>query len=701
MFLKNFSAQNFKSLEKVQVEFQSGVNLIVGPNAVGKTTVLDAIRFVKALLVPRTNNETFQTLLSLGATTHFDRMKIICESLAANPSEQISIHCVFKLHESELQRLQSAIPRIAENTLRKQMNFGTDLSGWINFISNFQGISLLKQFVGTVTQEVETLNRSGGLLKLGVTITPKTGQIEPDDPSAPAIFAFFEDQLPPRLTHFSYFPADRALPRGEQQIQIGSQDAGQTLESHSSQAELKYSRIKNLIFNSLLNGDAGRKEISDDFSSIFNSVLKGRVLAQNAFGVNDHGQFSIRISDLANSRTFDIDHMSSGEKSLILTFLVIKRSVVDNGMILLDEPELHLNPAVCGDVLHFLADECVRPKSLQVIGCTHSPEIVAAAFGRDDCHIYHLESGTSFVRVRREDDAEISDALTSLGTTEAETLLYPSTLFVEGVSDVDILEAGYSDLLRRRNVKDLGGRGEVENSIKTLQTKERAGKTISSKYFLFDKDRMPTDLKSTPLVRLKQLPRRCIENYLLDIDALDHVLNEQGACAISSPSLSRLEGVVKGIALSQLDGIAIREVYGLEPFNSVGVRSTDIQRATVRQAADVISEQISAAKIRFHSFDATSWKEDFVVNVAKYVNTCRNEWEENWATLCDGKQVFDDLRRQLKIRVPLPLLKTRLIREMKIRRSVGWIELQAVLIELFSEFSASETPRPVSPSYAS
>ena len=39
--------------------------------------------------------------------------------------------------------------------------------------------------------------------------------------------------------------------------------------------------------------------------------------------------------------------MSNGEKGLILKFLLIERTVAVDGVTLLDEPELHLNPAVC------------------------------------------------------------------------------------------------------------------------------------------------------------------------------------------------------------------------------------------------------------------------------------------------------------------------------------------------------------------
>ncbi|PYU37523.1 MAG: hypothetical protein DMG54_33460 [Acidobacteria bacterium] len=43
MHLASLEVRNFRSLKNLSMKFRSGVNLIVGPNAVGKTTVLEAI----------------------------------------------------------------------------------------------------------------------------------------------------------------------------------------------------------------------------------------------------------------------------------------------------------------------------------------------------------------------------------------------------------------------------------------------------------------------------------------------------------------------------------------------------------------------------------------------------------------------------------------------------------------------------------
>ena len=43
MILKSVSIKNFKGVKDMEFEFTSGVNLLIGDNGVGKTSVLEAI----------------------------------------------------------------------------------------------------------------------------------------------------------------------------------------------------------------------------------------------------------------------------------------------------------------------------------------------------------------------------------------------------------------------------------------------------------------------------------------------------------------------------------------------------------------------------------------------------------------------------------------------------------------------------------
>jgi AAA15 family ATPase/GTPase len=60
---------NFRGLANIKFRPSAGLNVIAGPNAVGKTTLLEALRLHKALLFPRYQEEPRQVLQSLGAAS--------------------------------------------------------------------------------------------------------------------------------------------------------------------------------------------------------------------------------------------------------------------------------------------------------------------------------------------------------------------------------------------------------------------------------------------------------------------------------------------------------------------------------------------------------------------------------------------------------------------------------------------------------
>jgi recombinational DNA repair ATPase RecF len=64
MWLKSLTIRNLRSIENIAVSFDQRTNVIVGPNAVGKTTLLEGIRLAKATLAPRIPDETQQAFMS-------------------------------------------------------------------------------------------------------------------------------------------------------------------------------------------------------------------------------------------------------------------------------------------------------------------------------------------------------------------------------------------------------------------------------------------------------------------------------------------------------------------------------------------------------------------------------------------------------------------------------------------------------------
>jgi hypothetical protein len=102
------------------------------------------------------------------------------------------------------------------------------------------------------------------------------------------------------------------MPAGETNIQIGGPDTAAQLETHNSQPQSKYARLKPTIVNNFLLSEETRAKLQTNFEKIFSSVLKDRALV--GLSVSPIGLVSIGIKEAVTNRTFDIDGMSSGEK---------------------------------------------------------------------------------------------------------------------------------------------------------------------------------------------------------------------------------------------------------------------------------------------------------------------------------------------------------------------------------------------------
>ena len=69
------------------------------------------------------------------------------------------------------------------------------------------------------------------------------------------------------------------------------------------------------------------------------------------------------------------DNLSSGEKSFITLILIIVSHDLEYGMLIIDEPEIHLHPQSQKHIIEFL-EEMKREKKIQIIMATHSPSMI-------------------------------------------------------------------------------------------------------------------------------------------------------------------------------------------------------------------------------------------------------------------------------------------------------------------------------------
>jgi ABC-type molybdenum transport system ATPase subunit/photorepair protein PhrA len=679
MHFSHIAIKNFRALQNVECDLSPHMNVIVGPNGVGKSSILQALRLTKALLAPRTTSEAQQTLISLAAASPHFPQRLFLGGLANDASNPIDLRWTIVFSDAELATLAQSTAQIAQNVAASRAGQPfSNPAALIQFLQSQFGSNLLKEVRSQLDGWLKAVREVGGAT-LGMTINPQLGQIQAIDPITGPMIAHLDQAQPPALSMFSYFPADRALPMGEVQIQLGGPDTSQQLEAHNSQPQLKFARLKNLIINSLVVDGSG-DEIKATFEKIFDGLLRGRRI--DKIRVNEVGLLQVMTQDAATGRLIELDSLSSGEKNIAITFLLIARSLAKGGVVLFDEPELHLNPAVCKDVLPFMSEQYGAGQDLQFIICTHSPEILSSAFSRDDCTLLHLLTPTNISKVGKNALDECAVAFQKLGTSVAETLFYRGTILVEGPTDRDMLESMFPALARRYSIKEKGGKNEVLKSLKTLQQASRRGDDVSPVYVIFDRDQDAGDVTAEGPVGVLRWSKYCLDNYLIDTDILAELLKDEVITKSPMSSEGDVQKLVRDIAFEQLDEVAARAIYSKRAYESPGLRREDVEGMSLAGITAKLFERVDRARSSLPSDGREGWERKFVSDVEAEKTQIASTWQVRWRDSCDGKRLISTLAKRARLNVSESRFRTLVAEKMRDRRSENWTILRNALEKL-------------------
>jgi recombinational DNA repair ATPase RecF len=119
---------NFRALRSIVLPTDSAINVIVGPNAIGKSTLLEAVRLTKVLLAARLNNEAQSALIQMGALSQHHQAigapGVDISALANDPVSPITIRISIHLTSEDIAILQTEVNNLALLTL--QSNYRWD-----------------------------------------------------------------------------------------------------------------------------------------------------------------------------------------------------------------------------------------------------------------------------------------------------------------------------------------------------------------------------------------------------------------------------------------------------------------------------------------------------------------------------------------------------------------------------------------------
>ncbi|MCP4083812.1 MAG: AAA family ATPase [Actinomycetia bacterium] len=242
---------------------------------------------------------------------------------------------------------------------------------------------------------------------------------------------------------------------------------------------------------------------------------------------------------------FRYENLSGGEKAVfdLLLDVHIAATELEDPLVCLDEPEIHLNPAVQAAVLRELLH--LLPSGSQLWIATHSVGMIRRAFelaASEPDRVAFLDFGkvqgpAPEVVMRPVEPSRrlFEDALT-VALDDLAGLLAPPVLVVcEGSQESDRVLAWderiyrhiFRDLHQRVEFVSSGGKADLEHAA-AIAAVVAPGTTLLK---LRDRDDLTEDhrrriLEADPSLRV--LMRRSLESYLLDDEVLERLVDERG-----------------------------------------------------------------------------------------------------------------------------------------------------------------------------
>ena len=146
-----------------------------------------------------------------------------------------------------------------------------------------------------------------------------------------------------------------------------------------------------------------------------------------------------------------IDELSSGEKGIIHFIFSVFGFDIENGMMLIDEPELHIHPQIQKKYLRILKDASINQKIKFVIA-THSPNFVNSETMKGIHRFYKTPARFTKTKVSN-NSPEFFKSLRFLEYTNATNILFvDEVVLVEGDSDQYFYEFYFSKYKEKKKI---------------------------------------------------------------------------------------------------------------------------------------------------------------------------------------------------------------------------------------------------------
>jgi predicted ATP-dependent endonuclease of OLD family len=480
MYISSISIENYRNFDSISVDFQDGINLLIGQNNTGKSNLLRALALIfdssmkKQLSISDIYNNISLDELRL----HSPKVSISVflsqsenEDLMGDELVTVS-NWLVSLEEPYLAKVQYEffLPEVEEEKYKNQMKgASTQEEAWKIINDSFIRLYINKTWVGNSDNQIQIDSES--LNKFDFQFLDAIRDVERD------MFSGKNTLLKNVIGFFMDYDikSDKELTEEQQSEKIAVEK-----EDFESTSQLLIGKLqKRLKF--------GNKEIlsyADDVGALFDKsepAFEGKITESELY-------FILQLIVKQNTgMSIPISYNGLGYNNLIfMSLLLAKMQVNSDGKYLgsnakvfpilaIEEPEAHLHPTMQFQFIKFLKKNICDKKVKQVFITSHSTHITSSA-QLDDIICLYKENEKSEVAYPGkvffdiEPDGVKKEILESkkyvqrfLDATKSNMLFAEKVIFVEGIAE-QLLMSVFADYIDKSlednhiSVINIGGR---------------------------------------------------------------------------------------------------------------------------------------------------------------------------------------------------------------------------------------------------
>lgn len=568
---------NFKAIDQISMTDLGDVVVIAGANGSGKSTIFDAIRFWKSSIGAYQKGEFQNWLNELGFAANQQKLILAHQ----NHEEPFSINATIELSEHEVEHLHAHGASILAYYFFKTQAQNQYMAPQILSILNLELIEEFRNVKHQILQQVSIALPEIAALKTGHRLTgtvevATNGNIDIQAPlPLKLILSVFEDEL----GVIEHFGPQRNFGRERVESlnlaiepQVRSQRQTSALYNHANKYNGVKAELASAYVRRLISESAGVKQgvsisLEDSIVELFLQFIPGKTFE----GIKPSEDGSITFNVKTPAGLHDIADLSSGEKELIYGYLRLKNSGLKNSIVMIDEPELHLNPRLTDGLPDFYYRHLGKPLNNQLWLVTHSDTILRQSVGYEGFNVFHMKTVGSY-------DSNEAQLVTVTATSDLNAAVIElvgdlaafkpggKLVILEGGGDSEydkrLIQRLFPNFALKVNLISSESKTKVRALHSILDRLDEEGDLFSGVYSIVDSDVILPSIDAKQDTNSLQWDRYHIENYLLEPNFIKKVLVDNDII-LDSVSLETIETWLTQAAATTQDSLIRHEMESL------------------------------------------------------------------------------------------------------------------------------------------